>query len=215
MQIRPLALSLVVFATALPALSSAVSAAAADPSALVTGLDRQLKAVIADSSLTPIERQRRFRGLLDDSFDFATISHFVLGHYWLVASAASRQEFSAAFEDYVIQTFGGKMGEYSGQTMIVTSAHGEGDHNTIVSTTIGRPSDPPPTPVDWRVLDTPNGFKVTDVSISGISLALSFREQFAAVIDHSSGHLSALVSILRSKLDTQPSEAALSNNSAK
>jgi phospholipid transport system substrate-binding protein len=99
--------------------------------------------------------------------------------------------------------------------MIVTAARAEGDRNTIVSTAIGRPNDPPPTPVDWRVLDTQNGFKITDVSISGISLALSFREQFAAVIDHSSGRLSVLVSMLRSKLDAQPNGSTLSNNSAK
>ena len=210
MGIQSLALRLLIVAVALPALTSTVRATSVDPSALVTELGVQLRQVLGDNSLTPIQRQQRFRRLLDEGFDFPTISRFVLGRYWQTANDAYRQEFSGVFEDYVIQSLSGRFGEYSGESMKVTATRTEGERSTIVSTAIIHPNGAPPAKVDWRVLNTPNGFKIADVSVSGISMALSYREQFAAVIDHDGGQISTLISDLREKLGGQPNRSASS-----
>jgi len=211
MGVRSLALRLLVAAIALPALCPMAGAAAADPSALVTELGTQLREVLADRSLTLTERQQRFRGLLDTSFDFPTISRFVLGRYWQASNEAFRQEFSGVFEDYVILSLSGRFSEYSGESMKVTAARIESERSTIVSTTIMHPNGAPPAKVDWRVLNTPNGFKIADVSVSGISMALSYREQFAAVIDHDGGKTSTLISDLREKINEAPNHSIAGN----
>lgn len=211
MGVRSFAFRLLVVAIALPALCPAAKAAAADPSALVTELGVQLRQVLGDNSLTPIQRQQRFRGLLDEGFDFPTISRFVLGRYWQTANDSYRQEFSGVFEDYVIQSLSGRFGEYSGESMKVTATRLEGERSTIVSTAIIHPNGAPPAKVDWRVLNTSNGFKIADVSVSGISMALSYREQFATVIDHDGGQISALISGLREKLNGEPNKSTSSS----
>ena len=214
MCVRSLALRLLVVAIALPVLCPTAKASAADPTALVTELGVQLRQVLGDNSLTPIQRQQRFRGLLDEGFDFPTISRFVLGRYWQPASDSDRKEFSSVFGDYVIQSLSGRFGEYSGESMKVTATRLEGERSTIVSTAIIHPNGAPPAKVDWRVLNTPNGFKIADVSVSGISMALSYRDQFATVIDHDGGQISALISELREKLNGQPNKSASSSNRA-
>jgi phospholipid transport system substrate-binding protein len=214
MCVRSLALRLLVVAIALPVLCPTAKASAADPTALVTELGVQLRQVLGDNSLTPIQRQQRFRGLLDEGFDFPTISRFVLGRYWQPASDSDRKEFSGVFEDYVIQSLSGRFGEYSGESMTVTATRTEGERSTVVSTAIIHPNGAPPAKVDWRVLNTPNGFKIADVSVSGISMALSYRDQFATVIDHDGGQISALISELREKLNGQPNKSASSSNRA-
>jgi phospholipid transport system substrate-binding protein len=214
MGIRSAAFRFLVIAIALPTLCPSAKAAAADPAALVTELGVQLRQVLGDSGLTPIQRQQRFRGLLDAGFDFPTISRFVLGRYWQTANDAHRQEFSNVFEDYVIQSLSGRFGEYSGESMKVMATRLEGERSTVVSTAIIHPNGAPPAKVDWRVLNTPNGFKIADVSVSGISMALSYREQFAAVIDHDGGQISTLISDLREKLNGQPNKSASTSNPA-
>jgi phospholipid transport system substrate-binding protein len=187
---------------------------ASDPSALVVGLRVQLRQIVADGSLTPLERQRRFRGLVDEGFDFPIISRFVLGRYWQGASDTSRREFAGVFEDYVIQSFGERLSDYSGESMNVTATRSEGDHNTLVSTSITLPNGAPPAQVDWEVLETASGFKITDISVSGISMAISYRDQFAAIIDRNGGRMSTLISDLRAKLDGPPRASAFGDNAA-
>jgi phospholipid transport system substrate-binding protein len=213
MPIRSCTLGALVLAVVLPALCPTAGAAAADPAALVTELGAQMRQVLGDKSLTPIERQQRFGVLLDDGFDFPTISRFVLGRYWQTSSDGFRQEFSGVFEAYVLQTLSGRFDDYSGESMVVTATRVESARSTVVSTAIVHPSGAPPAKVDWRVLSTANGFKIADVSVSGISMALSYRDQFVAVIEREGGQPAALMSDLREKLD-KPANYAGPNDRA-
>lgn len=215
MRIRTLALHLFIVAAALPAVSPAVSAAATDPSALITDLGMQLRQVLVDDTLTASERQQRLRGVIDAGFDFQTISRFVLGRYWQTSNEAFRREFSVVFEDYVIHSLSGRFGEYSGESINVTATRPEGADNTIVSTAIIHPNGAPPAKVDWRVLNTKAGFKITDVSVSGISLALSYREQFASVINRDGGQTSSLISEMREKLSGTANDSAPGSSSTR
>jgi phospholipid transport system substrate-binding protein len=200
-------------AVVLPALCPTAGAAAADPSALVTELGAQMRQVLEDKGLTPAERQQRFGVILDDGFDFPTISRFVLGRYWQTSSEGVRHEFGGVFEAYVLQSLSGRFDEYSGESMIVTATRVESERSTIVSTAIVHPNGTPPAKVDWRVLSTPHGLKIADVSISGISMALSYRDQFVAVIDRDGGQPAALISDLREKLN-KPTNYSGSSDSA-
>ncbi len=196
-------------AAAVLAPGPASRAAPADPSALVTSFDAQIRQVLKDAGLSVPERRQRFRRVLDQSADFPRISCFVLGNNWQKSSASFRREFSRVFEDYVIQTLTARLAEYSGDTMTVTGTRAEGQHSTVVMTTFAYPGDAATVArVDWRLRDTPNGFKIEDVSDSGISLAQTYREEFAAVIAHDGGQVTALIPDMRQKLDWQEASYA-------
>jgi phospholipid transport system substrate-binding protein len=202
MRIRSMACQLLVAAFVLSAFSHESKAAAAtDPSALVVELGAQVKLVLADTTLTATERQQRFRILLDQDFDFPMISRFVLGRHWQGSSDSFRQEFSMVFETYVIQSLSIRFARYNGESMDVTTTHAEGERSTVVSTTIIHPNGAPPEVVDWRVENTPSGYKITDVNVSGASMASAYREQFAAVIDHAGGQIAVLIPDLQQKLN--------------
>ncbi len=195
-------------AAAVLALGPASQAAPADPSAIVTSFDAQIRQVLKDASLSVSERRQRFRRVLDQSADFPRISCFVLGNNWQKSSASFRREFSRVFEDYVIQTLTARLAEYSGDTMNVTGTRAEGQHSTVVMTTFVYPGDATVAQVDWRLRDTPDGFKIEDVSDSGISLAQTYREEFASVIAHDGGQVTELIPDMRQKLDLQEASYA-------
>jgi phospholipid transport system substrate-binding protein len=57
----------------------------------------------------------------------------------------------------------------------------------------------PPAKVMWQVAKQPNGYKITDVSIEGISQAVTYRQEFSSVIDQHGGQVSALTQELLQK----------------
>ena len=58
-------------------------------------------------------------------------------------------------------------------------------------------ADPTPIRLDWRLTATPTGWRVLDISVEGVSLLLTFRNEFAAVIERSGGQLAGLIDELR------------------
>jgi phospholipid transport system substrate-binding protein len=181
-------------------------AAVADPAALVAAFDDQARHMLADASLSPTDRQERFHALVDQNFDFPVIARYVLGRYWQSTPDAVRREFEGVFEDYVIERNAAQLNSYSGPLAAVTAQRADGDRVTIVATSFAHEDGDPPTLVEWRVLSTTDGLKITDISVSGVSIALSYREQFAAAIQRNGGQVSALIPELRSKLSARPAE---------
>jgi len=183
-------------------------AARADPAALITAFGDQTRQMLADTELAPSDRQQRFHALVDRNFDFPVIVRFVLGRYWQTTADDVRQEFARVFEDYVIEGYAGRLNEYIGQSAAVTAEHAEGDRTTIVATRFAHANGDPPTAVEWRVQTTTDGLKITDVSVWGVSMALSYREQFAAAIQRNGGQAAALIPELRGKLTVRSADAS-------
>ena len=171
---------------------NASNAAPENPSALISELGAQVRLVLADTTLSPIERQQHFRDLIDQDIDFTTIARFVLGRYWQGSSDSFRQEFTGVFEDYVIQSLSASFARYAGESIDITGTRVESERSSMVSSTITHPHGRSTELVEWRVQNTPAGYKIADVTISGVSMALAYREQFAAVIDRSGGQVATL-----------------------
>jgi phospholipid transport system substrate-binding protein len=179
------------FAPAMPA------AAAADPAALVSQLGSRALEVLGQGS-TPSQRVARFRELLREDFDVPGIARFVLGRYWNIATEQQRAEYVKLFEDYVALAYSTRLAEYTGETFKVTGSRPEGD-GAIVSSQIVRPGGAAPVKVDWRLTGRNGVYKISDVSVDGISMAVTQRSEFASVIQHNGGQVQGLIAMLREK----------------
>jgi phospholipid transport system substrate-binding protein len=80
----------------------------------------------------------------------------------------------------------------------VTGERPEGPGSTIVSATVMQRDNPPPAKVDGRVSMDTGSAKITDVITEDISLSLTYRQEFASVIERSGG-VSGLIAQLRAK----------------
>jgi phospholipid transport system substrate-binding protein len=170
--------------------------------ALVTNLGQQVLQMLNDKSLSQSQRTERFHQLVDQDFDFPVIARFVLGRAWQTASEQERQQFARVFEDYMVQAYANRFSDYSGQTLKVTGARPESERTEIASSEITQPNGQPPVKVDWRVTKTANGPKITDVSIAGISMALTYRDQFASAIQRNGGKVAGLIAELQDKVNS-------------
>jgi phospholipid transport system substrate-binding protein len=146
------------------------------------------------------ERARRVRTLLRDNFDIGTIGRYVLGTNWRTATEAQRAEYVKLFEDMIVQTYSRRFAEYSGQSFKVTGTlpPQEGSNDTIVSSLILQQNGPPVS-VDWRVRDKGGSMKIVDVVVENISMSVTQRSDFSAVIQQGGGKVEALLASLRQR----------------
>ena len=169
-------------------------AAAADPAAMISNLGSQALQVLGKDA-TQSQRVARFRDLLREDFDVPGIARFVLGRYWNTATEEQRAEFTKLFEDYIAVAYATRLAEYTGETFKVIGSRPEAD-GAIVSSQILRPAGAAPVKVDWRVTGRN---KISDVSVDGISMAVTQRSEFASVIQHNGGQVQGLITMLREK----------------
>jgi phospholipid transport system substrate-binding protein len=186
-------LVLAVVVTARPA------AAAADPAAVITNLGNQALEVLG-RSVNPNDRVARFRQLFSDDFDVPGISRFVLGRYWHVATEQQQQEFVKLFADYIALAYSNRLAEYSGETLRVTGSRPAPD-GSLVSSEILRPNGAPPAKVDWLLNQREGAYKISDVIVEGVSMAVTQRSEFASVIQRNGGQVQGLITALRQKTE--------------
>ena len=79
------------------------------------------------------------------------------------------------------------------------------DSDALVETEIKRP-DGAPLKAAWRVRDINGHLKIIDVVVEGVSMALTQRQEFASVIQHSG--LDGLISDLRNRVNNLHAEEA-------
>jgi phospholipid transport system substrate-binding protein len=171
--------------------------AAADPAALVSSLGNRALEVLGKGA-PQSQRVARFRELLREDFDVPGIARFVLGRYWNVATEEQRAEFVKLFEEYIAVAYATRLAEYSGETFKVIGSRPEAD-GAIVSSQIIRPAGAAPVKVDWRLTERTGNYKISDVSVDGISMAVTQRSEFASVIQHNGGQVQGLIAMLRER----------------
>ncbi len=179
------------------ALAPAIVAAAADPAGVITNLGNRALEVLGKNA-TPAQRVARFHELFREDFDVPGIARFVLGRYWKTATAEQQEEFVRLFEDYIALVYSSQLAAYSGETLRVTGSRADPE-GAIVASEIVRPTGAPPVKVEWRLTDQHGTYKIRDVAVDGISMAVTQRSEFASVIQRNGGQVQGLIAMLREK----------------
>jgi phospholipid transport system substrate-binding protein len=179
-------------------LGAAVPALAAlDPGTFIDNMGNQALAVLSPAS-SPEQRVVAFRALFRRDFDVPQIARFVLGPYWLVATPTQQQEFVRLFTNYVALAYSTRLAQYSGERLVVTGWRPL-PGGAVVTSNVSRPGGGQPVVIDWRLTRHDGTYKVDDVVVDGISMAITERSEFASVIQRNGGNVQALLAALRAK----------------
>ena len=173
------------------------ASAAGDPAAMIESLGNQTLTVLRRDVPAP-ERLARFRMLFHRYFDVPGIARFVLGRYWRAAPPAEQQQFVNLFDKYITAAYSDRLSQYGGETLRVTGSR-QIPGGALVRSEIIRPSGAPPIKVDWRLTAADGGFRISDVIVDGVSLAVTQRAEFASVIQRDGGRVTGLMRMLQEK----------------
>lgn len=183
---------------------SFATAAKAETSAyeeFVQQLGQQALDTLDQDDISEEKLAGEMRNWISRYFDADTIARFTLGRYWRVATEAEKKEYMELFREMVVNTYSGRLSDYSGETFEIRGSTRINDrdvmvHTRIIPTRRGAPT----TQVDWRVR-TINGEKqIIDVNVEGVSMSVTQRNEFSSVIQNGGGKVEALLVSLRDRV---------------
>ncbi|MEO5374697.1 MAG: ABC transporter substrate-binding protein [Alphaproteobacteria bacterium] len=160
--------------------------------------DRAINTVGAPS-LSDAEREERFRQLFLSNFDIEYIARFVLGRHWRKASVQEQKDFVKLFEDITVLNWASRFKDYQGQTLNVTGVKPAPDDEVFVDSTVNQ-KDGPPVMVAWRLKQGDRGLRVVDLVVEGVSMSITYRSEYSAVLQRSGGDIGGLIGALRTKV---------------
>lgn len=174
---------------------------AVDPIAAVKTVQRmgdEAIAVLNDSALNQEMKQAKFQQLLARDFDMALIARFAMGRHWRTLSNADREAYVDAFSRFVLRTYAGQLTKAKIRAFEVVSNQLAGKRDVMVQTRIVRGNGRILNLV-WRLRSRNGAYRVIDIVAEGVSLALTKRQEFAAIIRANGGRISPLIDSLRSR----------------
>jgi phospholipid transport system substrate-binding protein len=187
------------FALALLFLLPATMATAASdgPERFVETLTANALAALKRGDVPSTERQMAFERLVNDGFDLSAISGYVLGQHWKKASESEQSAFRDAFSDYLVLTYAQRVGSAPDARIRVVGSAPAGQFWRVGSAV--QDQDGRDHRIDWLVRQAGQDWRVVDVLVDGISMATTYRDQFAAVIRINGGNIAALTAKLQEK----------------
>ena len=152
---------------------------------------------LSDPTLTNAQKREQFENLLETSFDIPTIGKYVLGQHWRTATETQKQEYQKLFRQAILDLYTGRFSEYSGQSVEVVSARAHGKRDFMVkSYIVNNNSSAPKIEVEWRVRYKNGEYKIIDIYVEQVSMAITQRADFSAVIQRGGGKLDVLLAHL-------------------
>ncbi len=166
----------------------AVSAAAQElkPDELVKKVtDDVLAAVQSDKQLAAGDKQKALK-LAEEKvlphIDFQEATRLAVGRSWREASPEQQEKLVAEFRRMLVRTYSNAISTYEGQTMKVLPMRMKpGDTDVTVRNQYVRPGGKP-VQLDYQMRKTAQGWKIYDIVVEGVSLVLTYRSEFDAIV---------------------------------
>ncbi|NIY77339.1 ABC transporter substrate-binding protein [Thalassospira sp. HF15] len=152
---------------------------------------------LTDQSLADDVRRKKFVSLMDRYFEMDVVSRFVLGRYWRSISKEEIEEFSVLLQNYLALNYANQFKEFNGEQFVVGDQT-QKNKDTFVNSQFVRP-DGPPINIVWRMRVFDDSYKIIDVSIEGLSMGITQRDEFTSVIQQNNDDVSALTAALKAK----------------
>lgn len=177
-----------------------VAAAETDPKVFVMQLADKAMETMTAKGISDAERNQRFRTLFTSEVDVPEIGRFVLGRHWRAATPEQQRAFLKSFEDIVVLTWATRFKDYAGDLRhVVTSVVPEGERGVLVESRV-ESNRHQPINLQWRLKKGDSDLRVTDLVVEGASMAITYRNEYSAVIQAKGGNIDGLLSALNTKV---------------
>ena len=135
--------------------------------------------ILKDKTLDRDTQWIKIGVVIDDSFDFRSMSQSVLATNWKSATPEERERFIEFFSQYLEDTYRTKIESYSDQEVLYLKETINGKR-AVVETAIV--TDSTEIPVDYKLKNNDGEWFAYDVVIEGVSLVNNYRSTFAAIV---------------------------------
>jgi phospholipid transport system substrate-binding protein len=144
-----------------------------------------LDAIKSDKQLAAGDKRRAIK-LAEEKVlphvDFEEATRLAVGRGWAQATPEQRKKLVTEFRNMLVRTYSNAITAYEGQTMKVMPVRmTPGDTDVTVHNQFIRPGGKPVL-LDYSMRKTDSGWKIYDIVVEGVSLVLTYRSEFDAVV---------------------------------
>jgi phospholipid transport system substrate-binding protein len=165
---------------------------------------RRVVQAVADRALALLRRpdktgrEAAFLQMFRDDFATAAIGRFVLGTYRASATPEQFTRYMSVFETLVSKTTAARLRDYAGETLEISTVRAEGERWVVTSRVTPKAREP--VRIDWVVAPSKAGLKVVDLRVENLSLAITERDEFAAILQQNNGDIDKLITFMQDKI---------------
>ncbi|MFT7390325.1 MAG: phospholipid transport system substrate-binding protein, partial [Paracoccaceae bacterium] len=170
----------------------AAAATEAEAITFVTAVVAEVEALVK-SGRPVAEQAGDFRKMFARRAASEQAVRFVMGIAWREMTADQQKRMHEAFLDHIARVYAELLSDYRGQTIEIGQAQDFGKKGILVRSFARSPGDEDVS-VEWLVSDRGgNGLQLVDITIVGISLLQSQRQEFAAMLEKRGGNIDTLI----------------------
>ena len=115
-------------------------------------------------------------------FDFSHMTRIAVARNWRLATPAQQAALTASFRTLLVRTYSTALYSYRDQVIEFRSMHAKPADTEVTVKTVLKQSGTAPIAMNYDMEKTPQGWKVFDIQVDGISLVTNYRDAFAAAI---------------------------------
>ncbi len=161
--------------------------------AFIQNLADESTKILSDKETSQAEKIKRFDVILSRDVDMGRVGRFVLGRYWRGLAEEELNTYLETYQDYLIHSNAARLGTYSGGKISVTNSVDDAKDQVIVKSEVPNEEGGNAIKIDWRVRVKDGEMKVVDIIVEGISMALTQRDEFSAILQRSGGKIDPLM----------------------
>lgn len=168
-------------------------------------IDRVLM-LVKDESLTSDVRWLRVKDVIDNSFDFQTMSQSVLATNWKKATLGEREKFIDYFSEHLLNTYRNIIQSYTDEQIRYEKETIDGDRAVVDTIVVTKTAE---IPVNYKLKNNDGVWYAYDVEIEGSSLVNKYRNEYGAIFNNE-----GMDGVLAHIKSTFPTEAEVTSSSS-
>ena len=141
--------------------------------------DRQLQAGDRRKTLALAEQK------ILPHVDFREAAQLAMGKSWSTATPAQQDQITNEFRSMLVRIYSNAIDVYRGQTMKVLPVRLPPGATEVTVRNQYLREGRPPVAVEYAMKKTPQGWKIYDISVEGVSLVLTYRAEFESITRNS------------------------------
>src|ERR1051325_2516176 len=144
-----------------------------------------LAAIKSDKQLAAGDKQKALK-LAEEKvlplIDFEEATRLAVGRSWAQATPEQKKKLVEEFRSMLVRTHSNAIEAYQGQTMTVMPVRMKPDATEVTVQNQFKRANGQPVKIDYSMRKTAQGWKVYGIVAEGVSLVLTYRSEFDAIV---------------------------------
>ncbi|HMH20002.1 MAG TPA: ABC transporter substrate-binding protein [Burkholderiales bacterium] len=175
------------FCALLALLIPLAQAEALAPDVLVKSITEEVVAILKRDKDIQSGDTKKVADLIDTKivphFDFIRMTRIAMGRNWRLASPDQQKNLAGEFKTLLVRTYSTALSNFRDQQIDYKPLRAKPEDTEVtVKSDVKQSGSSQPVSIDYEMEKTPDGWKVYDVKVGGVSLVTTYRDTFASEV---------------------------------